>query len=501
MVEVLPIELYNRISLHILNSLGLNFPADRKTDLERALRSAAESLKFNSLLNFVEWWLDNKPTKEELESIIDNLTIGETYFFRERKVFDILFSTIIPRIMEKKKNKELRIWSAGCCTGEEPYTLAMMFEMYESKFYDWNISILATDVNNRFLVKAREGVYNEWSFRNVENKIKEDFFEKISSVKYLIKNSIKNKVEFEFLNLIEDTFPSLLNKTNSMDVILCRNVLLYFADDGRKKVLNKFYDALNYNGWFISGLTELSYLSDNKFSTEKINDLMFFTKTEVKNFNYQNNEKKNNLTVERITEVKPSIKKEIKKSFYSFFRRNGEVKKSEKDEIDIIKCKAAFENRNYDYVISKLKESLANKKFAEKDKEEIYVLLIKSYANTGNVDSALKWAEEGIAKFKLSYLLYILYANLLHEKNKINEAVEALFKAVYLNPEYVVGHFTLATLLIKIKREKEAERSLETALKILNKKNNNSIVEDSEGITVETFKNIITTMLMKNEKQ
>ena len=166
---------YQIIHSFIKSKLGLNFAEDRKKDLVKALSNAAAEFQIDDVSDFIRFVTSNGLSKSELQILSKYLTIGETYFFREKVVFDILRTKILPELIAERgdKTKKLKIWSAGCSTGEEPYSIAMLVnELIPSKS-DWNISILATDLNTEIISKARSGIYHEWSFRDVNPKIKE----------------------------------------------------------------------------------------------------------------------------------------------------------------------------------------------------------------------------------------------------------------------------------------------------------------------------------------
>ena len=184
----------------------------------------------------MDWLLSSEPpSRNQIEILASYLTIGETYFFREKQTFEILEERILADLIKTRRQNErrLRIWSAGCCTGEEPYSIAMLLSKMLPDLKDWNISILATDINPRFLHKASEGVYSKWSFRDCPQGVKERYFRKAKEDRLEILPDIKKMVTFSYLNLVEDSYPSLSNCTNAMDVIFCRNVLMYFAPTDR----------------------------------------------------------------------------------------------------------------------------------------------------------------------------------------------------------------------------------------------------------------------------
>jgi chemotaxis protein methyltransferase CheR len=203
--------------------LGLHFPRERWNDLERGARAASRECAFqDDVERFMGRLLSSALTQSELETLVSYLTVGETYFFREKGSLEVFEQQIVPKLIRTRHGfgGQLRIWSAGCATGEEPYSLAIVLNKLIADLRDWKITILATDLNTRSLHKASEGIYTDWSFRDTPQWVKSTYFKATPGGRWTISPAIKKMVTFSYLNLVEDVYPSLLNCTNAMDVIL-----------------------------------------------------------------------------------------------------------------------------------------------------------------------------------------------------------------------------------------------------------------------------------------
>jgi chemotaxis protein methyltransferase CheR len=211
MAAVLSDTLLSHLSEFVAAQIGLRFSRERWRDLERGIGSAAREFGFRDAESCVRWLVSSPLTRSQIEILADHLTVGETYFFREASCFEWLERRVLPELIRagRESERRLRIWSAGCCTGEEPYSIAMLLDLMVPDLNDWNITILATDINPRFLKKAQEGVYTEWSFRDTPGRIKERYFIERKRGHYEITASIKKRVTFSYLNLAEDVYPSL----------------------------------------------------------------------------------------------------------------------------------------------------------------------------------------------------------------------------------------------------------------------------------------------------
>ena len=222
---------YERFRDLVLERSGLYFSEDKRQALRRGLAEALEASTCAGLDEYYELLRSSPSTHPEWDLVVSALTVGETYFFRNKGHFDALAKHILPEIIAQREHssRRIRIWSAGCATGEEPYSVAIALRELIPNLESWNILILATDINRDALRKAREGLYGAWSFRGVERCIQDRYFRLNGKKQFAIADGIKRLVTFDYLNLVEDRYPSLANNTNGMDVILCRNVTIYFT--------------------------------------------------------------------------------------------------------------------------------------------------------------------------------------------------------------------------------------------------------------------------------
>ncbi|RME47577.1 MAG: protein-glutamate O-methyltransferase CheR, partial [Caldilineae bacterium] len=272
--------LLDGVSHLVREKLGLYYSERRRRELANGIARAARAFGFDDAEACARWLLDTPLTKSQLDTLAAHLTIGETYFFREHAALDVLRETILPPLLDPGHNptRTLRIWSAGCCTGEEPYTIAILLDELLPNRDDWHISILATDVNPRFLEKATRAVYREWSFRRTPARIREKYFIREGKNAYRLVPRIQRMVTFSYLNLIEDAYPSLLNGTASLHLIFCRNVLMYFAPDVVQTVLSRFHRALVPEGWLIVSSVEVSYLVNSPFTPVRFSGATLYRK-------------------------------------------------------------------------------------------------------------------------------------------------------------------------------------------------------------------------------
>ena len=192
----------------------------------------------------------------EMRSLLNEITIGETYFFRSQPTLDAVSKIILPKLMaqpSKQGLKKIKIWSAGCSSGEEPYTFSILFsEHLTQKFKGWQVEIIATDLNENSVLKCREGVYAEYAVRNLNSPMRDRYFRQ-NGAYYHLKDEYRAGVKFERLNL-QDQSKMLFMK--GFDLIFCCNVLIYFDAASKKRTVEHFYNGLMPGGYFFLGECE-----------------------------------------------------------------------------------------------------------------------------------------------------------------------------------------------------------------------------------------------------
>jgi len=489
----LPENIILPLSEFIAANLALHFPKERWDDLERNIISAAKEFGYNDVEEFILHIMSSPLTREQVEVLAANLTISETYFWREPRSFEALEQIIIPDLIRQRQKgeKRIRIWSAGCSTGEEPYSIAIALNRLIPNIKDWNISILATDINPWVLRKAAIGEYTPWSFRGAPQWLKEKYFLQKTNNKLEILPEIKRMVKYEYLNLAEDVYPSSLNNTNSMDIIYCRNVLMYFTPDRFRQVARGLYNSLLPDGYLVVSASELSLQNFPDFMPINIPDMVLYQKTSAKI------ENRYKYTMEA-TPAGPVLFQPLlepdhtAESIISQPRKiENEILKTEviPKQIDSVYNESlkSYSQGNYADVIDKLQKDDQN--------PEEQLLLIRAFANLGKLTEAIKSCEKAIAANKLDPRLHYLYATILQENNQLESAVKSLKHAIYLDSDFVLSYYSLGNIYQQLGNVKNANKYYQIVLAILNKCRQEDILFESEGLTTGRFREIINASL------
>ena len=237
----------------VFRECGINLTDRKKTLVQSRLLKRLRDLKLDTYTMYCDYLANNY--KEELVNLINCITTNKTDFFREARHFDFLKEVVFPSIEQNGKNS-IRIWSAGCSTGEEPYSISIAFAEYFRNKLRPDLKILATDIDTNVLEKAMKGVYShEENIRGLEEDIIERYFYrgKGSSQNLItVKESIKNIISFRRLNLLDEKFPM----KGAFNLIFCRNVIIYFDRQTKDKVISKLFNYLSDDGYFFAGHSE-----------------------------------------------------------------------------------------------------------------------------------------------------------------------------------------------------------------------------------------------------
>lgn len=454
--------------------IGLHFPAERWGDLERGITAAASAFGMPDAKSCAHWLLSAPLTHSQIEILSSHLTVGETYFFRDRKSFEALEQYVLPALIHSRCDSErrLRIWSAGCCTGEEPYSIAMLLDRLVPGHEQWNMTILATDINPRFLRKGVEGVYGEWSFRDVPGWVRERYFKQVGQGRFEIHPRIRKMVTFSYLNLADDVYPSLSNNTNAMDVIFCRNVLMYFTAERAEKVAGNLHQAALDGGWLIVSPAEASNKLFSSFSPVIFPGAVFYRKVSGDALLAGNDYLPYPAVASppvAIHPIAPVMPLEFLENPPFFPLPDAPRQEAARPAPDA--------------------------RVQEQEATDALCATARLRANQGKLADAVEWCEKAIASDKLNPQIHYLLATIRQELGQDGAAEQSLMRAIYLDPDFVLAYFALGNLRLSQGRNKEAERHFRNALMLLQKHPQDEPLPESDGLTAGRLLEIIMSIL------
>jgi chemotaxis protein methyltransferase CheR len=268
------------LARRIESETGLQFRGARARDLANGVRRMARDEGFASEGAATEWLLAGPWDAARGGLCARHLTVGETYFFREPRAFDLLCDYARAKFAPGTPQQgPLRLWSAGCCTGEEPYSMAMALRERLPGLDPARVSILATDLNEDSLAIARAGLYRQWSFRRTPAAMRAAWFAPLGDGRHALDPDIRDRVRFARLNLAEDSYPSAQSATQAVDIIFCRNVLMYFSRRQARAVIARLRACLVDGGWLVVNPSEASAELFEGFHGTYHPDAIFFQKS------------------------------------------------------------------------------------------------------------------------------------------------------------------------------------------------------------------------------
>jgi len=485
-------DLLYQLSQLVSKKLGLEFPENRHKDLLRGIGDVSRELGFDRINECIEWLVHSELNKQTLGLLVCHLTIGETYFFRDSGVFKFLKEEVLHHLIYSRWNKEkyLRIWSAACCTGEEPYSIAMLIDQLLPNRNQWNISIIGTDINNIFLEKAQKGQYTQWSFRNTPQSIRQKYFNKTASNRFMIKPAIKKMVHFFPLNLAELTYPNYSKNITEMDLVCCRNVLMYFSETIRDKVVQRLSKCMAQNGWLIISPGEAEHARKSGLISVRSSETTFFQKVNPQPSSFsriKDHQEQNQLFGEFTSENLPQA--EI------ILNKNNQTEINKPDE-------QVQEQWHYDDALLFFNKGSYNKSVliltalleTEKNNAEYMALLARCYANLKQNDSACLWCEKAIQADSFNPSYYYLLASIQQEQGNIDKSIKSLNQTLYLEPNFIMAYMALGMIRRKQGRRQDFQKCVKNALYYLKNMSKNDIVASSDGMTAGRLIELLESM-------
>ncbi len=245
----------------IKQNFGISLGNEKKSLVYSRLRTILQEKGFNDFTEYYNYLIKDK-TDNAVVSFIDRITTNHTFFMREVDHFDYFRETVLPYIEETySKERDIRLWCAGCSSGEESYTLQMILQDYfKSKSPAWNTQMLATDISTTVLEKAVKGAYTTDSVNTLPEKWRKEYFYKQND-NYIVKDSIKNQIIYRKFNLMDSNFPF----KKKFQVIFCRNVMIYFDNETRNNLVEKCYNVTEPGGYLFIGHSESLNHTNTKY--------------------------------------------------------------------------------------------------------------------------------------------------------------------------------------------------------------------------------------------
>ena len=417
---------------------GLLFPPSRQQDVEACIRKAMAAAKIEDPQRFLRR-LD--ADEKIFDRLITALTVSETYFFREPRQFEFIRLHILPELQrECAPSAGLRFWSAGCASGEEAYSLAILLEQ---EGLAERASILATDISGAVLTKARNASYNAWSFRGNSTEAMAQYFCRRDG-RLVLQDRLRQRVAFRSLNLADENYPSLATGTSDLNLILCRNVLIYFDQDTVARVARRLFAALAEGGWLITGPSDPPLWDHAPFETKVTEAGVLYRRSRqlISRLCFDGLASTVDCIARLAPDDPPFAANDATAEFAQLAPQPQPTQTPSFDDFD--------------------GESRPSP--ALPDDIAAYVSSIRVLADAGDLQRAAAMGAMAVQVHPLAAELHYLRAVALAGLGQCDEAAASLRRVIYLDPSLAVAHFTLGSILLRSGAMTDARRCYRNAL-------------------------------------
>lgn len=452
----------------------------------------------------------------EWSNLFAQLTVNESYFFRDRNQFNLLTQRLLPEIIQRKQQQHqqagrmglpsLRIWSAGCSTGEELYSIAIALHELNFPWGEWQTLLLGTDISLTALAIAQQGIYSNWSFRQTEPAIQNRYF-RLRQQALQVRDDVRQQVTFQYGNLVSDRFPAANSPLRDIDLILCRNVFIYFDQAAIARTLQKFHHTLAPEGLLITGHTELYGQDMQAFQFKIFPESLVYQRRTVVATDRPITVLPKAAAPPAITPPRPS---ELLRSRQQRLtpRPSSSTRPAASPpavDPDIEPAAVGLLPR-----LQTAQHSLETKAYGAAIREAIdiqaahpehftaHLILAKAYANTGNHPLAKQWCQSALRLRPQHIEVHYLLAQIAEEEQDLDAAKAYLRRIIYLDAREFRAYLDLASLYHQENRPDQVQKMQQLALKTLRQLPNTAIVDSDRGLTVSDWQQHLETQLSQD---
>jgi chemotaxis protein methyltransferase CheR len=441
----------------------------------RQSSDALEELVLNlSEGNLEAYWQklgQSRDTDAVWQDLIDALTIGETYFLRDRVHFQLLREEILPQLIrQRRQERKLTMWSVGCASGEEPYSLAITLYELLPDLDEWSIDILGSDINEKALRTARRGIYRKWAFRHTDLDFQGRYFDP-AKAGLQIKPQIQRMVRFRQANLFDRTL------LDDCDLILCRNVIIYFGTGHTRRAESILYDALAPGGWLLLGHSEAMQYERSRWVTEQFPSMPVFQKPQQRTGTTAQKQQRQLTTRRTLTQEVPVI-------------RIGEAATARIGDL-YAEAVQAIHDESYPIAEKHAHLLVTN----NPDHAKAHTLLASVYASRNEASRAHAHIDSALYLDPLAADAHYLRALLYLESGRQQEAHKSLIAALYCQLHHPLASFLLGNFYAQTGRLKRATHYWQNTLDAIKGLGDADAVSDISPVTVGQLKGIVSEQL------
>ncbi len=438
---------------------GIVIQEHQRNELRTTLQRAVARFGYAQADDYIRRLHACSKDSPEMEFLVANVTVGESYFFRDKGQMDFLRTGWLPQLLERGKGRRgsIRVWSAGSSQGQEIYSLAIMLHEMIPELSQWNLQLRATDINAEALTAAVAARYSTWSFRATPVAVCERYFRRIDN-EFQLRDGIRSMVNFSYLNLVEDEFPTISSGLHAMDLILCRNVFIYFDAATVEAVMEKFVRCLVPGGILILGGADLINTDIDGLELQQAGGVFYFRRTGADPAKPAGAPESGWLddTSDAGDVPEPASREEASAGEST----PGESTLDNKDSLETLARLAA--RQRWTEVL------VAADRYLAGQGENAALLLHKAaaLANLGRLEEARQLSRQATLLKPMDKHAHFLHALVLIERGDPGAAERGLRKSLYIDPRFLEAHHQLGLLQLRQGQRDKGVKSLVNALEI-----------------------------------
>lgn len=478
----------------IASRTGIALQDHQLPNLRDTVRKGCERFGYRDCAQYLHALQTSSGLTAQLEYLIAGITVGESYFFRDSEQIELLRTSLLPEMIAAKRangDLSLRVWSAGCSEGQEIYSIALMLQQLIPDLAKWRIHLLGTDINNEVVAKAMRGRYSEWSFRATPAALRERWFTPVGN-EYEIHSQVRHIVRFAYLNLTVDVYPSILSETNAMDLILCRNVFIYLEQQAVQRCMAQYADCLVDQGVLMLGASDPVEYLHTGLVWEQAGKTAFFRKTAqpkpASHANAPPGEKAWKFAPARGEESVPPERPDRERSARAIApvrpaaTECADALAVEQDEI--VKL---LKHSDWTAALARVEEAFR----CGRENSDLWQMKAKALANLGSLELAQQACMRSLQLDHANKHAYLIQGLILSELDRVQEAEEALRKALYLDRSFLEAHYELGMLRVRARDLPGAFRNLENALRLAQQGDPERELHNAAGMTYHRFAQVL----------
>ncbi len=489
--------------------VGLDFCGRKWDMLQRGVNELAAELGRGAPETLLAELLRAVPGDGIFDRLVTRLTIGETYFLRDKPVFAALREYILPELgRAARKERKLNIWCMGASSGEEPYSIAMLIDERPDLFAGWRIAIAGCDINPEVLVKARAGIYSEWSLRATPDNVRRRYFRALGRGLYQFDERLRRMVNFYHLNLAENNFVVPGCEGRPADLICCRNVLIYFSPEVQARVLERLSRQLRRGGWLLVAPSEVSVVSEPELELVHFPRAIAFrrrTTFRVACSRQHSQTRSRYCSASFGTRRSAAGRPPVQRPHLVAVVRSGELRPGGRPELSEVCSEGAgeglgqhleelLEQHDYHGVLELLAGYEAQTLTALPDYARVTACRARALASLGKLEAARVAAAQALEVDRVDPYCYYLAATIAGELGNYIEAAAFSRRALFLDPGFIMAHFSRAMFLKRLGHS-GSRRHLQRVLKLLGEMDDDCRIRYGEGLVAGRLREIVLSLL------